>query len=153
MERAIKIGEKEMMFKSSAATNILYKKAFGEDLIVKLSSYTKNLKELQKMRDAVDVVKEDPNKTQEEILEAMNELMASDAFVSTQTFASETLPKLAYIMSLEASQKVGNIFSKLNEESYLTWLMDIDQDDLLEVTGQVMDIWQSGAKTHSKPKN
>lgn len=153
MERAIKIGEKEMMFKSSAATNILYKKAFGEDLIVKLSSYTKNLKELQKMRDAVDVVKADPNKTQEEILEAMNELMASDAFVSTQTFASETLPKLAYIMSLEASQKVGNIFSKLNEESYLTWLMDIDQDDLLEVTGQVMDIWQSGAKTHSKPKN
>lgn len=153
MERAIKIGEKEMMFKSSAATNILYKKAFGEDLIIKLSSYTKNLKELQKMRDAVDVVKADPNKTQEEILEAMNELMASDAFVSTQTFASETLPKLAYIMSLEASQKVGNIFSKLNEESYLTWLMDIDQDDLLEVTGQVMDIWQSGAKTHSKPKN
>lgn len=153
MERAIKVGEKEMMFKSSAATNILYKKAFGEDLIIKLSSYTKNLKELQKMRDAVDVVKADPNKTQEEILEAMNELMASDAFVSTQTFASETLPKLAYIMSLEASQKVGNIFSKLNEESYLTWLMDIDQDDLLEVTGQVMDIWQSGAKTHSKPKN
>lgn len=153
MERTIKVGEKDMSFKSSAATNILYKKAFGEDLIVKLSSYTKNLKELKKIQASVKEMQEDSTKTQEEILEAMNELMASEAFVSTQTFSSDTLPKLAYIMHLEATEKVGSIFSKLNEESYLIWLMDINQDELLEVRGQVMDIWQSGAKTHSKPKN
>ena len=79
--------------------------------------------------------------------------MRSDAYVSTQTFASETLPKLAYIMFLEANEKIGNIFTKLNEENYLAWLMTIDQDELLTVTGEVMDVWQSGARTHSKIKN
>ena len=29
----------------------------------------------------------------------------------------------------------------------------IDRDELLSVVGQVMDIWQAGAQTHSKPKN
>ena len=31
MEKTIKIGDKELTFKSSAATNILYKRAFKED--------------------------------------------------------------------------------------------------------------------------
>ena len=83
----------------------------------------------------------------------MNELMTSDAFVTTQNFTNETLPRLAYIMLLEGNEKIGDIFSKLNENSYLAWLMTINQDELLDVTGEVMDLWQSGAKTHSKPKN
>ena len=53
MERKIKVGENEVMFKSSAATNILYKKAFGEDILVKLTEYTKNLKELKKIHDTL----------------------------------------------------------------------------------------------------
>lgn len=152
MERTIKVGEKEMSFKSSAATNIFYKKAFGEDLIVKLTEYTKNLKELKKMQTDVAELQKS-GKSQEEILDTMNEMMASDAFLSTQNFANETLPKLAYVMYLEANEKIGDLFSKLNENGYLTWLMNMNQDELLDVTGEVMDIWQSGARTHSKPKN
>ena len=152
MERKIKVGENEAMFKSSAATNILYKKAFGEDILIKLTEYTKNLKELKKIQSEVKELQES-GKTQEEILEKMNELMASDAFVTTQNFTNETLPRLAYIMLLEGNEKIGDIFSKLNENSYLAWLMTINQDELLDVTGEVMDLWQSGAKTHSKPKN
>lgn len=38
MVEKIKIGEKEMEFKSSAATPILYKKLYKEDLLVDLSS-------------------------------------------------------------------------------------------------------------------
>ena len=152
MERKIKVGEKEMSFKSSAATNIFYKKAFGEDLIVKLTEYTKNLKELKKMQTDVAELQKS-GKSQEEILDTMNEMMASDAFLSTQNFTNETLPKLAYVMYLEANEKIGDLFSKLNENGYLTWLMNMNQDELLDVTGEVMDIWQSGARTHSKPKN
>lgn len=153
MEKTIKLGDKDVALKSSAATNILYKKAFGEDILVKLSSYTKNLKELQRLKTEVDKVKEDPSKTQEEILESMNEMMQSDAFVATQTFASETLPKLAFVMYLEANLKTNDLFKSLNEEHYLEWLMGISQDDLMDVTSEVMNLWSAGARTHSKPKN
>lgn len=153
MERKISVGDKEMSFKASAATNILYKKAFHDDILVKLTSYSKNLKKLQKIQETFKELKEDTSKSDEERLAVMTELMNSEVVTTSQTFSSETLPKLAYIMYLEANEKVGEVFKKLNEESYMAWLMEIDQDELVEVTGQVMDIWQSGARQHSKPKN
>ena len=142
-----------MSFKSSAATNILYKRAFNEDILVKLTAYTKHLKEMQILNDKVDALRTVEGKTQEEILKELNAIMQSDVYLSTQSFAQETLPKLAFIMYLEANENIGTIFTKLNEESYLAWLLNIDQDELLTVTGEVMDIWQAGAKTHSKIKN
>ena len=153
MERKITIGNKEMSFKSSAATNILYKKAFHDDVIVKLTSYSKNLKELQKIQARFAELKDDSSLSEEDKLKEMSELMNSETVTSAQTFSAETLPKLAYIMYLEANEKVGEVFKKLNEESYMAWLMDIDQDELTDMTGEVMDIWQSGARTHSKQKN
>lgn len=153
MEKVIKVNEKELRFKSSAATNILYKKAFHDDVLVKLTSYTKNLKELSSMEAKIAELRKDETKSQEEVLSEMNAVMSSDIFVSSQAFMSETLPKLAYIMWLEANTKIEDIFHKLNEEQYLVWLMGIDQDELLAVTGEIMDLWQAGAKQHSKPKN
>lgn len=152
MEKTIKFGEREMAFKSSAATNILYKRAFHEDILVKLTAYTKNLKDMTRLKEEVDSLKES-GKTDEQIMADLNVIMQSETYLATQSFSSETLPKLAYIMFLEANEKIGNIFTKLNEENYLAWLMTIDQDELLTVTGEVMDVWQSGARTHSKIKN
>lgn len=153
MQKKITLNETEMVFKSSAATNILYKKAFGEDILIKLTAYTKNLKDLKDMQNKLSSLKDDTTKTTEEKLSLMNEITSSDAFKESNKFSTETLPKLAYIMYLEANTKIENIFSKLNEEGYLTWLLGIDQDELLKVTGEVMELWQAGAKTHSKPKN
>lgn len=153
MEKKITVNEKEMLFKSSAATNILYKKAFGEDILIKLTNYTKNLKDLKDMQTKFDLIKSDAGKTTKEKVSILNDIISSEAFVNTQKFSSETLPRLAFIMWLEANTKVEDIFKKLNEEAYLVWLMDISQDDLLSVTGEVMELWQAGAKTHSKPKN
>lgn len=153
MEKVIKVNEKELRFKSSAATNILYKKAFQDDVLVKLTSYTKNLKELKSMQAKITELRKDETKQQEEILSEINALMTSDIYLSSQAFMSETLPRLAYIMWLEANTKIEDIFHKLNEEQYLIWLMGIDQDELLAVTGEVMELWQAGAKQHSKPKN
>lgn len=153
MEKTILLGKKEMKFKSSAATNILYKRVFHEDVLLKLTEYSKNLKELQKMQARVDEIRKDATKPKEEILAEMNALLNSDVFKASSEFQSDTLPKLAFIMWLEANEPAEKLFGKLNEEQYLFWLMTIDQDDLLGVVGQVMDIWQSGSKTHSKPKN
>ena len=153
MKKSITLNEKEMVFKSSAATNILYKKAFGEDILVKLTNYTKNLKGLKDMQSKLASLKDDTTTTAEQKVAIMNEITNSEAFTFTNKFSSETLPKLAYIMWLEANTKIEDIFGKLNEESYLIWLMDIDQDELLSITKDIMELWQSGAKTHSKPKN
>ena len=153
MEKTITIGEREFKFKSSAATNILYKRAFKEDILVKLSEYAKSIKELNKLKASVDALKNAERKTEEEILAELNSLMNSDAYVKTQDFSSDTLPKLAYIMFLEANENIKTIFTKLNEDYYLEWLMTVDQDELLTVTGEVMDIWQAGTKSRSKPKN
>lgn len=153
MKKSITLNEKEMVFKSSAATNILYKKAFGEDILVKLTNYTKNLKDLKDMQSKLASLKDDTTTTTEQKVAIMNEITNSEAFAFTNKFSSETLPKLAYIMWLEANTKIEDIFGKLNEESYLIWLMDIDQDELLSITKDIMELWQSGAKTYSKPKN
>ena len=153
MKRQIKLNDREITLKSSAATNILYKKAFGEDILVKLTAYTKNVKELKAMQEKVAELKNDTNKTQEEKLAIMNEMVNSDVFISSNKFTQETLPRLAYIMYIEANASVEDIFSKLNNEQYLIWLMSIDQDELTSLSGEVMDLWQAGAKTHSTPKN
>lgn len=153
MERIISVGDRDFKFKSSAATNILYKRAFKEDILVKLTEYSKCAKELTKLKASVDALKNSDGKTEEQILEELNALMNSDAYVKTQSFSSETLPRLAYVMFLEANENIKSIFTKLNEDNYLEWLLTIDQDELLTVTGEVMDIWQAGTKTHSKPKN
>lgn len=153
MEKTITIGEREFKFKSSAATNILYKRAFKDDIIVKLTEYTKYSKELIGLKAELDKLKNSEGKTEEEVLKEFNALTNSDAFVKTQEFSSDTLPKLAYIMFLEANENIKTIFTKLNEDYYLEWLMTVDQDELLTVTGEVMDIWQAGTKSHSKPKN
>lgn len=152
MEKTITVGDREFKFKSSAATNILYKRAFKDDIIIKLTEYSKRLKELNKMKETIENLKTTAT-SDEEALAELDKIMNSDAFISTQTFSTDTLPKLAYIMFLEANEKIGAIFTKLNEENYLEWLLTIDQDELLAVTGEVMDIWQAGTKTHSKPKN
>ena len=153
MEKTITIGDREFKFKSSAATNILYKRAFKDDILVKLSEYAKSIKELNNLKASVEALKNSEGKSEEEILNELNALMNSDAYVKTQSFSSDTLPKLAYIMFLEANENIKTIFTKLNEDYYLEWLMTVDQDELLTVTGEVMDIWQAGTKTHSKPKN
>ena len=153
MKKTITLNGREMTFKSSAATNILYKKAFHDDILVKLTAYSKNLKELKHMQARIAELKEDKTTTQEVLLAEMNNMIQSDVFQASQVFTNETLPRLAYIMWVEANESQETIFGKLNDENYLFWLMDIDQDELLSVTGEIMELWQAGAKTTSKPKN
>lgn len=153
MKKTITLNGREMTFKSSAATNILYKKAFHDDILVKLTAYSKNLKELKQMQARIAELKEDKTTTQEVLLAEMNNMIQSDVFQASQIFTNETLPRLAYIMWVEANESQETIFGKLNDENYLFWLMDFDQDELLSVTGEIMELWQAGAKTTSKPKN
>lgn len=152
MIKTITLGEKEVKLKSSAATNILYKKAFGDDILTNLSRYAKSTKKLQKMQADLNAMREDTTKTPEEILEVSTAILDSEEYKVADTFRNETMPRLSFIMWLEANES-EHLFQKLNEEQYLFWLMTVDQDELIDLVGEVMDIWQAGARTHSKPKN
>ena len=105
------------------------------------------------MQEKIQALREDTTRPKQDVLADMNELMNSDVLEVAMNFQSETLPRLAYVMYLEANETIDTIFKKLTEEQYLFWLMTIDQDDLVSVVGEVIDVWQAGAKTHSKPKN
>ena len=153
MEKTILLGEMEMKFKSSAATNIFYKKVFGEDVLLKFAEYAKNLKDIKSAQAKIEELRNDTTRPKEEVLNEMNALLNSDMFKSSSEFQSETLPRLAFIMWLEGNNPGEQIMSKLNQEQYLYWLMTIDQDELFELVSPIMDIWQAGTKTHSKPKN
>lgn len=153
MEKTISLGEKEMKFKSSAATNIFYKKVFGEDILLKFAEYAKNLKDIKSTQAKMEELRNDTTRPKEEVLNEMNALLNSDIFKSSSEFQSETLPRLAFIMWLEGNNPGEQIMSKLNQEQYLFWLMTVDQDELFELINPIMDLWQAGSKTHSKPKN
>jgi hypothetical protein len=153
MAKTIILDNKNLRLRSSAVTNIWYKRAFGEDLLVQLTAYAKNYKELQSLQTKISELKEDNTKSKEEILQEMNTLMQSEAFVSSNSFKDTTLPQMAYIMYLEANEPKETVFHKLNRDEFELWLSSMDQDELFALSGEVMDLWQSGAKTHSKPKN
>ena len=78
MEKTITIEDKSIRFKSSAATNILYKRTFGEDILIKLTSYTKNLKELREMEKRMKELQNETDKTDTERAEEMNKMLQSD---------------------------------------------------------------------------
>lgn len=153
MEKTIVLDNKQIKLRSSAVTNIWYKRAFGEDLLVQLTAYAKNFKELKALQDKITKLKDDNTKSKEEVLSEMNDLMTSNAFVTSNRFKDSTLPQMAYIMYLEANEPRETVFHKLNRDEFELWLSSMDQDELFSLSGEVMELWQSGAKTHSKIKN
>ena len=153
MEKTIVLDNKQIKLRSSAVTNIWYKRAFGEDLLVQLTAYAKNFKELKALQDKITKLKDDNTKSKEEVLSEMNDLMTSNAFVTSNQFKDSTLPQMAYIMYLEANEPRETVFHKLNRDEFELWLSSMDQDELFSLSGEVMELWQSGAKTHSKIKN
>ncbi len=153
MEKTVVLDNKQIKLRSSAVTNIWYKRAFGEDLLVQLTAYAKNFKELKALQDKITKLKDDNTKSKEEVLSEMNDLMTSDAFVTSNQFKDSTLPQMAYIMYLEANEPRETVFHKLNRDEFELWLSSMNQDELFALSGEVMELWQSGAKTHSKIKN
>lgn len=152
MIEKIMMGEKEIAFKSSAATNILFKKTFHEDITLKLTEYSRLIEELKKLQGDINEVKVS-DIPEADKLAKIGEVMNSPAFVKSADFQSDTLPKLAYIMYLEANEAVDNIFKKLTEEHYLIWLMTFDQEELGAHISDILTLWRKGARQMSKAKN
>ena len=119
-----------------ANSQVLYWELHGKQLLLRSMIYEVEVGADQSIAQAVRASNEDP-------------IVASIRLDSVESRRDTTHADKPMMYSV----KVNDLFKVLNEESYLGWLMNISQDDLLDVTGEVMNIWSAGAKTHSKPKN
>lgn len=160
MREIIKIGDKEIEFKASAATPILFKRAFKQDLTQELAGYAKQYKEAKKLQEMIKTAKpEDENETRtpEEIAEAQEKIYLavtqSPEFLEMSSKAADLMPKLAYIMYLEANIEQRAIFGKLSEEDFIFWLSEFDQAELQAHFTTFMRMWNGNSQTISKPKN
>ena len=63
---------------------------------------------------------------------------------------AEVMQKLGYIMKAQAA---GEDFAKLTPETYLDWLDGFDDPmSVMMASGDIMSLYQTNAKTSSKPK-
>lgn len=79
MIKTLKIGEKDVVLKASAATPILYKQAFGEDMIQELNAFTQmkdKLEQAGKMRDLTSklafIMNKEATTSEDEIFNSLN---------------------------------------------------------------------------------
>lgn len=144
MIRKINIGNKDEDFKCSAATSILYKRLFGTSLtteITKLASVTKSAEEVRKKlsnlqgQDLVD-------------------LLANDtSLVDLTNTMNQIVPQMAYIMWLEANKPQKEVFKGLTQEDYILWLSEYEPNDLVNASGEFIDLWNATDRTYSSLKN
>ncbi len=150
MIRTIEIGGKQIEFKASAATSILYKRTFGNDLTSEFSQYVKNFKEVKKLQEEFKVLDDDTDEIKVEKYQAMSE---NPLISQLSLMAMDLFPKLAYIMWLEAHLEQQALFKKLNELDYITWLSQFESSDLQSHITDFMSMWNENSRTSVKPKN
>lgn len=118
MTEKIMLGEKEVEFKASAATPIIYKKIFNNDLLVELSQATK-----------LDDKTEQGSKM------------------------SDIVHGLAYVMYCEANLQSTVLFTKLNYQSYIEWLMTIEPSTITDKSADFIKLYQANQKNNNHAKN
>lgn len=118
MTEKMMLGDKEVEFKASAATPIIYKKIFGNDLLVDLSQTTK--------------------------LEDKTEQGSR---------MSDIVHGLAYVMYCEANLQASVLFTKLNYQSFIEWLMTIESGVITEKSAEFIKLYQANQKNSNHAKN
>lgn len=144
MIKKIELGGKEIEFKASAVTSILYKRTFKQDLTSEFSNYVKKYKVVKSLQE--DILNKDEN-------EKIDVISHNAEILELSNSAQELFPQLAYIMYLEANVEQREIFKKLNEEDFIFWLSQFETADFQSHFSDFMNMWNENAHTSVKPKN
>jgi hypothetical protein len=159
MFKKIIIGNKEVDFKCSAATSILYKRLFGKSLTEEVSALAKMSQNAFKLKDKwesmlAEITEETTDEEKEKRQQEIVELLASDDSLTQMASMTENLtPQMAYIMWLEANKPQREVFAGLTDEAYLLWLSSFDKSDLSDASSELLGLWNSSNKQNSKLKN
>ena len=150
MFKKITIDGKEVDFKCSAATSILYKRLFGKSLSTDIADMAKESAVAYKMLDELNKLQENKEENKEAIL---NLLAENQSLVQVTEKTEKIGPQMAYIMWLEANKPQRDLFQCLTEEEYIKWLSGFDKSDMAGVYSDLLNLWNSTNKNYSKLKN
>lgn len=150
MNKTITLGGKDIEFKASAVTSILFKRTFGKDLTSEFSAYIKHYKEVKKLREDFEISDEDSDEVRSKKLEALTE---NPIISQLSVMAMDLFPKLAYIMFLEANVEQRELFRKLTEDDFIMWLGQFESNEIQNNIGEFMTLWSGTSRTSVKPKN
>lgn len=151
MFKKLMVGGKETDFKCSAATSILYKRLFGKSLTTEMTDLAQLSSAAFELKRKWDLISESDAEYKNE---KIAELLSSDSSLGDMAEMTERItPQMAYIMWLEANKPQREVFAGLTEEAYILWLSSWDVDDLSNLSGDILDLWNRTNKTNSNLKN
>lgn len=150
MYKKIEIKGKDVDFKCSAATSILYKRLFGKSLSAEVTALANESAKAYKMLEQLNKLQENKDENTEAILELLSE---NPALINVSQTTEKIGPQMAYIMWLEANKPQRELFQCLTEDAYISWLSDFDKGDMANVYSELLEFWNGSNKSYSKLKN
>lgn len=158
MFKKIEIGNKEVEFKCSAATSILYKRLFGKSLTEEVTALAGLSQQAFALRDKWEKINIETEglsdaEKEEKTKELVDLLSGDNSILELATKTENLAPQMAYIMWLEANKPQREVFAGLTDEGYVTWLSNFDQQDLTQASGELLDLWNRSNKQNGKLKN
>lgn len=81
------------------------------------------------------------------------QIFGQDFFRESQKadFDSEIFQKMAFVMAMQDIKTMPEML-KLNQESYIEWLLQFDPMDILNAVGDIAEFYIGQKKTTSTPK-
>jgi hypothetical protein len=151
MYKKIAIDGKDVDFKCSAATSILYKRLFGKSLSTEITALANESAKAYKMLDQLNKLKENKDENTEAILDLLSE---NPALINVTQTTEKIGPQMAYIMWLEANKPQRELFQSLTDDAYILWLSNFDKGDMTTVYTELLNFWNSANnKSYSSLKN
>lgn len=152
-QMTIEIEGKDVVFKASAATKILYHQLFKTDITDDLRTFIDNQDMLKNMRAQVAAVHELPADNPQKV-QVISQTIKSPAYKAANDFAAKFATQFAYITYLEGNKENPQaVFKELNNDAFLAWLMGYDAGTLGGHIADFMALWQSNEAASVKAKN
>lgn len=77
------------------------------------------------------------------------DLLMSFKSMSAEDFDVDMITQLAYIMAMQAE---GADFKTISFDDFIDWVSQFEQNDVLEASPDIINLWMSGSKTNVKAK-
>lgn len=78
---------------------------------------------------------------------------SSDDKIEVAGTTIDLFQQLTYIMYLEANFKVEELYHRMNVQEYIRFLMDIDNNAIIQKAREILAIYNGNSKTLSEAKN
>jgi len=125
---------REMMLRSTAATDIRYKQVFGVDCFEALCKVAAVLSECGDLAESIKAGKEPSAETTDKLLKL------------GQSGCLQVIQQIAYILNASANKRDMGM---LNVVDYVNWLEDIEPFDLLVASTDIFSVYFGGKATES----